>query len=229
MCKVRFQLRTSEEILNRIETLSNISGESKNSVFNVLVAIQLGSIQPDVTSKKGQSESNTKEAQESSVVHDYEDEKSSDECDVTKKKRVSPPTTPSSQKKKDIPKGISKKEKVSLGNGRKPQSLNQCLEYFKYRRIPDPDQKAREFFDFYEAKGWVVGKSPIKKWSCCLTTWISNNKGWEPLEESKTDDISLEKVLGWMEKEHPTWFEKFKEVKNINDISGFYIDEFRNA
>lgn len=235
MCKIRFQLRTSDEILNRVETLSAISGESKNSVFNVLLAVQLGGIQSDVTSKKGQSESNTEEAKESSVVHDNEDEKSSDECDVTseiKNKRVSsPPTTPSpSQKKKGILR-IPKKEKVSspIGHGRKPKDFAQCLEYFKYRRIPNPEQKAREFYDFYDAKGWVVGKNPIKKWSCCLTTWISNNPGWEPSEEAETEGISLQKVLGWMEKEHAEWFEKFKNAKNLGEIDGFYIDEYRNT
>jgi len=74
----------------------------------------------------------------------------------------------------------------------------------------------------------VVGKNPIKKWSCCLTTWISNNPGWEPSEEAETEGISLQKVLAWMEKEHAEWFEKFKNAKNLGDIDGFYIDEYRN-
>ena len=104
MCKTRFQLRTSDEILNRLEALSAISGESKNSVANVLLALQLGGVQSDVTSKRGKSGSNSEEPQESSVVHDDGDEKSPDKCDVTKNKKVSPPRTPSSKKKKDIPK-----------------------------------------------------------------------------------------------------------------------------
>ena len=52
MCKTRFQLRTSDEILNRLEALSAISGESKNSVANVLLALQLGGVKCDVTSKR---------------------------------------------------------------------------------------------------------------------------------------------------------------------------------
>ena len=229
MCKTRFQLRTSDEILNRLEALSSISGESKNSVANVLLALQLGGVKCDVTSKRGKSGSNSEEPKESSVVHDDGDDESSEKCDVTNKKKVSPPKTPSSKKKKDIPKGISKKEKVSLGNGRKPRSFEECLEYFKYRRIPDPEARAREFYDFYEAKGWVMGKSPIKKWSCCLTVWISNNKGWKPIEEAETEGVELEQILAWMKGEHKEWYEKFKEVKNINEIDGYYIDEFRGA
>ena len=74
MCKTRFQLRTSDEILNRLEALSSISGESKNSVANVLLALQLGDVKCDVTSKRGKSGSYIEESQESSVVHDNADE-----------------------------------------------------------------------------------------------------------------------------------------------------------
>ena len=28
-----------------------------------------------------------------------------------------------------------------------------------------------KFFDFYEAKGWMVGKSPMKDWKACVRTW----------------------------------------------------------
>jgi len=27
------------------------------------------------------------------------------------------------------------------------------------------------FCDFYESKGWVVGKSPMKSWEACVRTW----------------------------------------------------------
>ena len=196
--------------------------------------MQLGGVTCGATFENEKNGSNAEEPKESSVVSDNEDEKSSEESGATseiKNKRVSsPPTTPTpSQKKKGILR-IPKKEKVSspIGHGRKPKDYAQCLEYFKQRRIPDPESKAREFYDFYDAKGWVVGKNPIKKWSCCLTTWISNNPGWEPSEEAETEGISLQKVLAWMEKEHAEWFEKFKNAKNLGEIDGFYIDEYRN-
>lgn len=28
-----------------------------------------------------------------------------------------------------------------------------------------------EFVDFYESKGWVVGKSPMKDWRAAVRTW----------------------------------------------------------
>jgi len=229
VCKTRFQLRTSDEILNRLEALSSISGESKNSVANVLLALQLGDVKCDVTSKRGKSGSDSEESQESSVVHDNGDEKSSDECDVTNKKKVSPPTTPSSKKKKDIPKGISKKEKVS----RKPRDIDEVVEYFVKRGIPDPVRpKAEKFHAFYETNGWVQGKNkPIRNWHSCLTTWLCSEKcpdDWKPQKQATTN-VSLKDVLQWMQDEHPEWYEKFKDTKNINEIDGYYIDEFRGA
>lgn len=229
MCdRQRFTIRTSDEIISRIEALAGISGEPKNAVANVLLAMSLGGT-IGAKPKKAKGGSNGKEPQESSVVHDDGDDESSKKSGAKQNKRVSPPTTPSSQKKKGISKDIPKKEKVSLGNGRKPDSVEECVEYFKYRRIPDPEPKAREFYDYYEAKGWVMGRTPIKKWSCCLTTWLSHNPTWRPAPEETPNGVGLKDVLQWMEKEHPEWYEKFKEVKNINEIDGYYIDEFRGA
>lgn len=33
------------------------------------------------------------------------------------------------------------------------------------------------FFDFYESKGWVVGKSPMKSWQAAVRTWERNDYG----------------------------------------------------
>lgn len=33
------------------------------------------------------------------------------------------------------------------------------------------------FFDFYESKGWVVGKSPMKDWKAAVRTWKRNQGG----------------------------------------------------
>lgn len=234
--RARFTIRTSDEIIRRIEGLASISGESKNSVANVLLAIQLGGVTCGATSEKGKVGENHEESEATTMVEHNStnnSEKKSGATSEIKNKRVSsPPTPPSpSQKKKGILR-IPKKEKVSspIGHGRKPKDFNQCLEYFKYRRIPDAESKAREFYDFYEANGWFQGKGkPIRKWGCCLTIWISNNPSWKPEEtEESRNGANLEAVLAWMQKTHVEWYEKFKNAKNINEIDGFYIDEFRN-
>ena len=35
---------------------------------------------------------------------------------------------------------------------------------------------AEQFFNFYESKGWVVGKSPMKNWRAAVSTWKKREK-----------------------------------------------------
>lgn len=39
---------------------------------------------------------------------------------------------------------------------------------------------AERFFNYYESKGWVVGKSPMKDWRYAVRTWVSNQKSSQP-------------------------------------------------
>lgn len=41
------------------------------------------------------------------------------------------------------------------------------------------------FFDFYESKGWKVGKEPMKDWKASIRTWEKNNK---PIQRSKNSN-----------------------------------------
>ena len=34
---------------------------------------------------------------------------------------------------------------------------------------------AESFYNYYESKGWCVGKSPMKDWKACVRTWEKNN------------------------------------------------------
>ena len=31
-----------------------------------------------------------------------------------------------------------------------------------------------QFFDYYESKGWLIGKNPMKDWKACVRTWEQN-------------------------------------------------------
>ena len=39
---------------------------------------------------------------------------------------------------------------------------------------------SNKFFDFYESKGWLVGKSKMKNWKAAVRTWENNNKTETP-------------------------------------------------
>jgi hypothetical protein len=45
--------------------------------------------------------------------------------------------------------------------------------------------KAQQFVDYYESKGWVIGKSPMKSWKAAVRTWQAKEK---PLGKPQTSD-----------------------------------------
>ena len=49
-----------------------------------------------------------------------------------------------------------------------------------------------KFFDFYESKGWLVGKNKMKNWKAAVRTWENKNN----TPRSNYNDDSLDKVLG---------------------------------
>ncbi len=36
---------------------------------------------------------------------------------------------------------------------------------------------ARQFVDYYEASGWMRGKTKFKDWKACVRTWMKNDSG----------------------------------------------------
>lgn len=48
---------------------------------------------------------------------------------------------------------------------------------------------AQYFIDYYESKGWLIGKSSMKDWKAAIRMWVRNNKNWEP--KNKMPDFNL--------------------------------------
>ena len=46
------------------------------------------------------------------------------------------------------------------------------------------DLDGGEFCDYYESKGWLIGKSAMKDWQAAVRTWQRNSKKSEPQDES---------------------------------------------
>lgn len=66
---------------------------------------------------------------------------------------------------------------------RKP-TLEELKSHFAEKLSPScgsPLSEAERFFNYYESKGWVVGKSPMKNWKAAVSNWIGNLK-----EKTKT-------------------------------------------
>jgi len=54
-----------------------------------------------------------------------------------------------------------------------PPSLSDLETYIKEQR---GKFTAQQFTDFYEARGWMVGKNKMKNWQACVRTWISREE-----------------------------------------------------
>ena len=78
--------------------------------------------------------------------------------------------TPKEEKK------VINKESNSSRRFVKP-TIEQIADYCKEK---DYDVEAERFFNYYESKGWVVGKSPMKDWKAAVRTWASNQKSSQP-------------------------------------------------
>ena len=60
-------------------------------------------------------------------------------------------------------------------------TIEQIEEYCKER---NNNVNANKFFDFYESKGWLVGKNKMKNWKASVRTWEnSKNTKEEPLTD----------------------------------------------
>lgn len=53
-----------------------------------------------------------------------------------------------------------------------PPSLEEVTAYFAERS--QPPIEAEKFMDFYESKGWKVGKVPMKDWKAAVRNWCRN-------------------------------------------------------
>jgi len=61
-------------------------------------------------------------------------------------------------------------------------TVEQITEYCRERNNSvDPNT----FFDFYEAKGWMIGKNKVKDWKACVRTWEKRNEK----KQSATDKM----------------------------------------
>ena len=57
---------------------------------------------------------------------------------------------------------------------------------------------ANKFIDFYESKGWLIGKNPMKDWKACIRTWEKTSNNSPPkasnayinTSQSEYDDLS---------------------------------------
>jgi uncharacterized protein YdaU (DUF1376 family) len=71
----------------------------------------------------------------------------------------------------------------------KKPTVQQISDYCKERKnTVNPEQ----FFDHYESKGWVVGKSKMKDWKSSVRTWERNNFQKEAKQDNFKGEVNFE-------------------------------------
>ena len=67
------------------------------------------------------------------------------------------------------------KDSIELEREKTPRfikpTVDEIKEYVKEKYDVDAELFAEKFYNFYESKGWVVGKSPMKDWKAAVRTW----------------------------------------------------------
>lgn len=83
------------------------------------------------------------------------------------------------KKKENVRKKKEKKEKLFI----KP-TIEEVRAYCEARQN---GVDAEQFFNFYEAKGWMLGKNKIKNWKCCVHIWERRDRAQEQKTSSGQD------------------------------------------
>lgn len=78
-------------------------------------------------------------------------------------------------KRKDIPKGISKRKCFT------PPTVDEVRAYCQERGNNIDPQR---FVDFYESKGWFVGKNKMKDWKAAVRNWEGRDKQNTPKQSN---------------------------------------------
>ncbi len=68
-----------------------------------------------------------------------------------------------------------------------------------YCRSRNNRVNAEQFFNFYEAKGWMLGKNHIKNWKCCVHTWEQRSPNYVPVaDREKAEELSPEEAVNFL-------------------------------
>ena len=136
-----------------------------------------------------------------------------------------PDVQPEKPKKSSARKTNSKQK--TLGEGNRQKNVAEVVKFFQQKKVTLPiEPKAQLFFDHYESKGWVVGRSPVKNWGSCLTTWLSKNPDWRGYEGTPKNEVDLKDFLEWAKENRTPIYQKYSTARSIEDVDQFYIDEY---
>lgn len=87
-----------------------------------------------------------------------------------------------------------------------PPTVDEVAAYFSDRGA-DPAEAAR-FVDFYESKGWLVGKAKMKSWKAAVRNWIRRNQSEKPRNSTELARRNSQAVSEDFKRSDVSWIEK---------------------
>ena len=66
-------------------------------------------------------------------------------------------------------------------------TIEEVKEYSKSKNL---NLDAEDFWNYYESKGWVVGKTPMKNWHSAASRWARNQKEFKNTSSSQKKYVS---------------------------------------
>ena len=96
------------------------------------------------------------------------------------------------------------KETISKGRFA-PPTVSEVSDYFSERGA-DPAE-AERFVDFYESKGWLVGKAKMKCWKSAVRNWIRRNQSEKPRNTTELARRNSQAVSGDFKGTDVSWIE----------------------
>ena len=105
--------------------------------------------------------------------------------------------------------------KVSIGknsNNRRftPPTIEEVREYCNERHN---NINAEEFIDFYESKGWMIGKNKMKDWKACIRTWEKKHS----VHSVPASDYIIDQMNGNLPEAKKASDELIEKVKKLQE------------
>ena len=81
------------------------------------------------------------------------------------------------------------KERLPNGNPKKVFSRPSPKEVNDYCRERGNNIDGEAFVDYYNARGWMIGKNHMKDWKAAVRTWERNRRDERPQEVDRYADL----------------------------------------
>ncbi len=104
-----------------------------------------------------------------------------------------PPNEENLSQRKEM-KGKEKKEKEKIEREQKsfrfsPPTIDEVFSFFIEKNLKENFAKSEseKFVNFYEAKGWLIGKNKMQKWKSAASGWISRMNDFNKNQNGNTN------------------------------------------